>query len=194
VMLTSNSSVQDACAEAGIAAAAFLAKPVRRKQLYRTLTQVISGVCCETRSAITMDRGFARRIPLRILLAEDNPVNQKVAALLLDRLGYRPDVVANGLEVLESIRRQVYDLILLDVQMPEMDGLQAARQIRSQSKRGERPWLTALTAGAMQGDRDQAMAAGMDDYLTKPINVAALQIALERCHDALARSVTAAQP
>ena len=193
VILSSNSSIQDACAEAGIAATAFLAKPMRRKQLYRTLRQMISGVSCETGSAATMDRDFARRIPLRILLAEDNPVNQKVAALLLDRLGYRPDVVANGLEVLDSIRRQVYDLILLDVQMPEMDGLEAARQIRSHSKRGERPWLTALTAGAMRGDRDEAMAAGMDDYLTKPINVAALQAALQRCHDALACSLPAMQ-
>jgi CheY-like chemotaxis protein len=119
-------------------------------------------------------------LPLHLLLAEDNTVNQKLALRLLERMGYRADVVANGLEVLEALQRQRYDVILMDVQMPEMDGLEATRAIVKRWPEEQRPRIIAMTANAMQGDREECLAAGMDDYLTKPIQVKALHEALER--------------
>jgi CheY-like chemotaxis protein len=117
----------------------------------------------------------------RVLLAEDNVVNQKVALLMLARLGYRADVVANGLEAIEAVTRQRYDLVLMDVQMPEMDGLEAARRILLKwPQRGDRPWIIALTANAMQGDREACIAAGMDDYVSKPIKTEELAAAMAR--------------
>ncbi len=121
----------------------------------------------------------SERIPLRILLAEDTLVNQRVALLLLERIGYRADVAGNGYEVLEALCRQSYDLILMDIQMPEMDGLEAARMIRAGEWLDEgirdnflnQPYIIAMTANAMQGDREICMAAGMDDYISKPIRV-----------------------
>ena len=118
--------------------------------------------------------------PLRILLAEDNSINQKVALLLLERLGYAADVAANGLEVLTSLRRQDYDVVLMDVQMPEMDGLEAARRIVAEPPRGRRPRIIAMTANALRRDRDACLAAGMDDYLSKPILLEDLRAALLR--------------
>ena len=118
--------------------------------------------------------------PLRILLAEDNSVNQKVALLLLERLGYAADVAENGLEVLAALRRQDYDVILMDVQMPEMDGLEAARRIAAEPPRGRRPRIIAITANALRGDRDACLAAGMEDYLSKPILLDDLRATLLR--------------
>ena len=116
--------------------------------------------------------------PLRILLAEDNAVNQKLALRLLQRMGYRADVASNGIEALESVARQPYDVVLMDVQMPEMDGLEATRRITAKWPPRERPRIVAMTANAMQGDREVCLAAGMDDYVTKPIRVDALVEAL----------------
>ncbi|MGD1903491.1 MAG: PAS domain S-box protein [Geitlerinemataceae cyanobacterium] len=114
------------------------------------------------------DDSTVRPAPLKVLLAEDNPINQQVAQLLLERFGYQSDVANNGLEVLEAVRQTRYDLILMDVAMPELDGISATRAIREQfPDRG--PQIVALTAHAMQGDRDKCLAAGMDGYLTKPI-------------------------
>jgi CheY-like chemotaxis protein/HPt (histidine-containing phosphotransfer) domain-containing protein len=124
---------------------------------------------------------MAQRLPLRILLAEDNAVNQKVALAILGRMGYRADVAGNGLEAIEALRRQVYDLVLMDVQMPEMDGLEAARRICQEWPQDKRPRLIAMTAGAMEGDREKCLEAGMDDYISKPVKVEALQAGLERC-------------
>jgi PAS domain S-box-containing protein len=118
--------------------------------------------------------------PLRILLAEDNVVNQKVALHLLQRLGYRADVAGNGLEVLEALRRQAYDVILMDVQMPEMDGLITTQQIRQEWQPRLRPYIIAMTANAMQGDRQTCLDVGMDDYLSKPIRIEALMRALHQ--------------
>jgi CheY-like chemotaxis protein len=107
---------------------------------------------------------------VRVLLAEDNAVNQKVATHMLAAIGLRPDIAANGLEVIDALRRQTYDVILMDVQMPEMDGLEAARRIvAEQPDPAKRPWIIALTANAVQGDREVCLAAGMDDYISKPI-------------------------
>jgi CheY-like chemotaxis protein len=119
--------------------------------------------------------------PLRILLAEDNAVNQKLALRLLERLGYRADVAGNGLEAIQALERQAYDLVLMDVQMPELDGLEATRQIRQRGSQLEQPRIIAMTANAMQGDRELCLAAGMDDYVSKPIRVEELVAALERC-------------
>jgi len=107
---------------------------------------------------------------LRILLAEDNQVNQKLASRILEQMGYRADIASNGLEAVESIERQTYDVILMDVQMPEMDGLDATRNIRKLADVTQ-PHIIAMTANAMEGDRELCLAAGMDDYVSKPIRV-----------------------
>jgi signal transduction histidine kinase/PAS domain-containing protein/ActR/RegA family two-component response regulator len=124
---------------------------------------------------------LADRLPLRILLAEDNRVNQRVALLMLERLGYRADVAGNGLEVLQALRRQPYDLVLMDVLMPEMDGLTATRSIGEQWAPGERPRIVAMTAAAMQEEQQNCLDAGMDDFISKPLRLEELRRALEQC-------------
>jgi len=125
-----------------------------------------------------IDGTMATRHPLRILLAEDNVVNQKLALRLLQQMGYRADLASNGIEAIECVQRQPYDVVLMDVQMPEMDGLEASRRIVAKWPAGERPRIVAMTANAMAGDREECIAAGMDDYVTKPIRVDALVEAL----------------
>src|SRR5262245_57823030 len=124
---------------------------------------------------------MAGRHPLRILLAEDNVVNQKVALRLLGQMGYRADVAGNGLEAIDAIERQTYDVVLMDVQMPELDGFGASREINRRWPGDRRPRIVAMTANAMQGDRELGEAAGKDDYVAKPIRVEELIAALERC-------------
>jgi CheY-like chemotaxis protein len=121
---------------------------------------------------------MAERLPRRILLAEDNATNQKLALRLLERLGYRADVAANGVEVLTALRRLPYDVVLMDVQMPEMDGLEATRAITREWPADARPYIIAMTANATARDREEGLAAGMDDYVTKPIRVEELISAL----------------
>ena len=134
------------------------------------------------RVTLDADPAIASAHPLRVLLAEDNVVNQKVAVVQLKRLGYHIDVVANGLEVLEAVHRQTYDVILLDLQMPEMDGLEAARRIVQEFEAGRRPHLIALTANVFKSDQDQCLAAGMDAFLAKPFDLAELRELLLQCH------------
>jgi PAS domain S-box-containing protein len=167
--------------------AAFLHKPIKPSQLYNALLALFAEQK-HTRTVLSptesgekqFDTELGRRLPLRILLAEDNTVNQRLALRLLARMGYRTDVAGNGLEVLEALERQSYDVILMDVQMPEMDGLEATRAIHKDFPPKQRPHIIAMTANAMQGDREECLAAGMDDYLTKPIQVKALHEAIER--------------
>jgi len=165
--------------------AAFLNKPVKQSQLFRILNQIFSKQPTQEKisgaSSLTLNSNLAEQMPLRILLAEDNVVNQKVAKHVLQRLGYRADVAANGTEVIEALRRQPYDLILMDVQMPEMDGLEATRYICQNWEVAQRPRIIAMTANAMQGDKEVCLEAGMDDYITKPIRVDELVRALRRC-------------
>jgi CheY-like chemotaxis protein/HPt (histidine-containing phosphotransfer) domain-containing protein len=129
---------------------------------------------------VELDPEMAQRHPLRILLAEDNVVNQKLALRMLEQMGYRADVAANGLEAVEAVARQPYDLVFMDVQMPEMDGFEASREITRRWPVDRRPRIVAMTANAMQGDRELCLAAGMDDYMSKPIRVDELVAALER--------------
>jgi CheY-like chemotaxis protein len=162
--------------------AATLAKPLHQSQLFDTLVTLLAQgtapAAAPTSAKPTIDAGLAQRHPLRILLAEDTVVNQKLALRLLQQMGYRADVASNGIEAIECCERQPYDLVLMDVQMPEMDGLEASRRITAKWPPGERPRIVAMTANAMQGDREECLAAGMDDYVTKPIRVDALVAAL----------------
>jgi CheY-like chemotaxis protein len=121
---------------------------------------------------------MASRHALRILLAEDNAVNQKLALRLLQQMGYRADLASNGREAIECVVRQTYDVVLMDVQMPEMDGLEASRHITTRWPADQRPRIIAMTANAMQGDREICLAAGMDDYVSKPIRLDELVAAL----------------
>lgn len=118
---------------------------------------------------------------LSILLAEDNPVNQKVTLQMLAKLGYRADVAADGREVLQITESQHYDIILMDLQMPEMDGMEAARAIRKRWPGRFQPWIIALTACAMEGDKKRCLDAGMNDYMSKPIQVEDLRQKLAAC-------------
>jgi PAS domain S-box-containing protein len=182
VLFTSLGRREARAAEEGFAA--YLHKPIKPSQLFDALVSVLAerpvhvrerGV---TRSELAPD--MARRHPLRILLAEDNVVNQKVALRLLGQMGYRADVAGNGLEAIDAVERQTYDLILMDVQMPELDGFEASREINRRWPGALRPRIVAMTANAMQGDRELCAAAGMDDYVAKPIRVEELVAALER--------------
>ncbi len=162
---------------------AYLAKPLRQSQLFDTLVTILAHEVAPKAVTATkprMDAAMASRHPLRILLAEDNVVNQKLALRILQQMGYRADLASNGIEAVQSVERQTYDVVLMDVQMPEMDGLEAARRITAKWTQGRRPRIVAMTANAMQGDREMCLAAGMDDYLTKPIRVERLVEALNQ--------------
>ncbi len=153
--------------------------PVSTENLQQSLQQ-----CFQTTAKATprrLDSSLAERLPLKILVAEDNLVNQQLVQQWLQKLGYRADFVGNGSEVLEALHRQSYDLILMDVQMPEMDGLTATKHIHEQWSASERPTIIAMTANAMRGDRERCLSVGMDDYLSKPINTSELVVAIEQC-------------
>jgi CheY-like chemotaxis protein len=161
--------------------AAYLTKPLKPSALFDALVgifarQKVSVPKADTAKP-TLDPGMANKHPLRILLAEDNQVNQKLALRLLEQMGYRADVASNGLEAVESVKRQPYDVVLMDVQMPELDGLDATRTIRKENVK--QPYIVAMTANAMQGDREMCLAAGMEFYITKPIRVPELVAALK---------------
>ncbi|MFN4066032.1 MAG: GAF domain-containing protein [Thermosynechococcus sp.] len=162
---------------------AHVPKPIRPLTLRQTLIKTLSSESA-TQPTLTktgIDPSLGSRYPLRILLAEDNAVNQKVALHILKRMGYRADVAANGLEVLEALQQRPYDVVLMDVQMPKMDGLETTKRICAQWPPSQRPWIIAMTANALAGDRERCFAAGMDDYISKPIKIEALAAALNRC-------------
>jgi PAS domain S-box-containing protein len=167
-----------------------LNKPVKPLQLKRLLINLLLPQSKELKVAEgQLPAGQPqKKSDLVILLAEDNPVNQKVALSMLKRLDYRADVANNGLAVLSSLERKAYDVILMDIQMPEMDGLDATRCIRELKKIEKQPCIIAMTAYALDGDREEFLKAGMNDYLSKPIRIEELKIALERCEKVLKAS------
>ena len=202
IMLTSVGERGQTARMKEVGFAAYLTKPVKQSQLYDCLTTVAGmqrvgkerpSAPIVTRHSISEDQ----KRNIRILVAEDNVINQKVALHILENLGYRADAVANGHEAIEALEMIAYDLVLMDVQMPEMDGLEATRKIRTREKelkaeessklkaedgtalsafslqpsaRSERVPIVAMTAHAMQGDKERCLEAGMDDYTTKPID------------------------
>jgi len=168
--------------------AAYLTKPIKQSQLFNMLASILGQVEEQPASqpapqTFKADPQMSSRLSLAILVAEDNAFNQKLATHLLGQMGYRADVAANGLEAIQSLERQHYNVVLMDVQMPEMDGLEATRQICARWPREERPQIIAMTANAMQGDREMCLEAGMDDYISKPIRIAELAAALEHAFD-----------
>ncbi len=165
-----------------------VAKPLKPVVLFEAISAALGPVQAETALVTPTTTAPVSGQNVRLLLAEDNAVNQKVAVNLLKTIGYQTDVVWNGVEVLEAIEKKEYDIVFLDMQMPEMDGLEAARRVVEARPRSKtRPWMIALTANAMVGDREQCLAAGMDDYITKPIKKADLAAALDYGRTMLAK-------
>jgi PAS domain S-box-containing protein len=158
-----------------------LAKPVKSSQLYDALVRVLAtGAAPVSAPGGDGDGSSSAGVALRLLVAEDNAVNRQLALALLGKLGYEADVVENGREALDALESETYDIVLMDVQMPELDGLEATRLIRHRFGSGEGPTIIAMTANAMEGDREDCLGAGMDDYLSKPIRVDELARALAR--------------
>jgi signal transduction histidine kinase/CheY-like chemotaxis protein len=168
--------------ESGVAAV--LSKPLRLSQLHDRLLELVGRPGESSPPPTTSASIEPTPAPLRILVAEDNPVNQLVALRLLERLGYQADVVGNGREVLDRLERDAYDVVLMDIQMPEMNGLEATRAICARWGAERRPRIIAMTAEAMREDRESCLAAGMDDYLVKPVRLEELALALGKQHPA----------
>ncbi|MEO1592904.1 MAG: response regulator, partial [Cyanobacteria bacterium J06632_22] len=165
--------------------AAFLNKPIRQSRLYEILIQVLKGQVQLPKKVDPLpDNGFDSTLgqshPLKILVAEDNLVNQQLAKQYLSKLGYHPDIVGDGCKALEAIEQHPYDVVLMDVQMPVMDGLTATAKICERWSPPQRPRIIALTANAMQGDRERFLAAGMDGYISKPIHLLELVSTLKQ--------------
>ncbi len=185
-----------------------VSKPIRQSSLHDCLATVMAmpgEPCVEFgRTPPLVTSSTATTVPAvrrpRILIAEDNPINQKVALAFLERLGHHPDIVENGLQAVEAVRDRPYNLVLMDCQMPEMDGFGATAEIRRLERGGQRVPIIAMTANAMQGDRERCLAAGMDDYVSKPVNAAKLATVLTRWlntepqHQANGRSAAPALP
>ena len=166
--------------------AAWLSKPIKSSYLFNVLVEILHKQPVHIQKSRevnqTFDPNFGAKFPLRILVAEDNPVNQRVARRMLEKLGYRPEMVSNGLEAVESVKRTAYDVVLMDIQMPEMDGVTATQKIRSEIPPKNQPVIIALTANALAGDREKYIGSGMDDYLSKPIRVHELKASLQRTY------------
>jgi signal transduction histidine kinase/DNA-binding response OmpR family regulator len=161
--------------------ASLVPKPVKASRLYDAMVAAVPAA--ERRAEKRTDRTawkLADRHPLRVLVAEDNVVNQKVAMAMLSHFGYRADLVANGLEAVDAVRRVAYDVVFMDLQMPELDGVGATREIIAEHPAPGRPRIVALTANAYEEDREACFAAGMDDYISKPLKAEALEAALLR--------------
>ena len=171
---------------------AVVSKPIKPAFLFEALRRVFSDIDAEKdpySSSFVIQEPQSSDHSLKILLAEDNPVNQKVTIIMLSKLGYKADLVENGLEVLEAVQKKDYDIVLMDVQMPEMDGEDATRAIRTKLSINKQPCIIALTASAMEGDREKFIAAGMNDYLPKPIRLKVLEDAINRWKNKLNPSV-----
>lgn len=200
VLLTSMGVKSDSPEFAAAAFASCLTKPIKPTQLLEVLVRAISGAKPVTQMATAsakLDPKLASRLPLRVLLCDDNTINQKVAVRLLQQMGYRPDVAANGKQALARLDTQAYDLVFMDVMMPEMDGLEATREIRLRQQDAARHpnysspiVIVAMTASAMQGDREKCINSGMDDYLAKPVRLEDVRAIIERWGTSLASGET----
>jgi PAS domain S-box-containing protein len=182
VLLTSLGRLQESRSTGMFAAC--LSKPARASHTYEAIVTALSGepAADGAPDAHTEPTAAAGEVsPLRVLLVEDNTVNQTLALLLLKKIGYHADVAGNGIEALAALAERTYDVVLMDVQMPEMDGLEATRRINAQWPADRRPRVIAMTANALASDRDECLAAGMDDYVAKPIRLDDLTAALSRC-------------
>ncbi|WP_309735979.1 response regulator [Chamaesiphon sp. OTE_75_metabat_556] len=189
VMLSSLSISRTEIEAAKVDFAATLNKPIKQFQLQDVLAQIL-GKDTDRSSAIVKSKSsnydrYQAAFPLRILLAEDNLVNQKVAIHMLKRIGYQADVVMNGLEAIERLQHHPYDVILMDLQMPKMDGMEATRRILTEFPEHRCPTIIAMTANALEGDRQECLAAGMHDYVTKPVKIEQLAYALSQCQPLL---------
>ncbi|HET9700686.1 MAG TPA: CHASE domain-containing protein [Burkholderiales bacterium] len=164
--------------------AATLAKPVRQAQLFDVLGEVLARWRIpedqRLQAGPRLDPFLAQRLPLHVLVVEDSPVNQKLMRLMMKKMGYSADLAANGREALEALRLKRYDLVFMDLQMPEMDGIETTRRIVSDWPAGQRPAIVAMTANAMHGDREKCLEAGMDEYVSKPVAPETVQALLER--------------
>jgi len=161
-------------------------KPVKPRTLLRVLTRARTGSDPQETEASTVndyDQNLAEQLPLSILLADDNVVNQRVGTLMLQKLGYTVDCVNNGREAVEAVQKNMYDLVLMDAQMPEMDGFEATRHIRDNVSQDRQPRIVAMTAGVMKEDREKCYSVGMDDYISKPIAVENLVEILRRASE-----------
>ncbi|MBV7337796.1 response regulator [Chloroflexi bacterium TSY] len=168
----------------GIEIARTLTIPIKPVPFLHTLVDLLEGKVVPQQKTISLsqnDTPLAQKHPLSILVAEDNLVNQRVALLMLERLGYKADVVLTGVAVLEALKRRRYDIILMDIQMPEMDGVEATRRIRQAWSPSEQPQIVAMTANALPGDKERYYAEGMVAYISKPIRLEDLQSVLTSC-------------
>ena len=189
VMLSSLSISRTEIEAANVDFAATLNKPIRQFQLQDVLAHIL-GKNADRSIAILKPRSskydlYQAAFPLRILLAEDNIVNQKVAIHMLKRIGYQADIAIDGLEVLKLLRHHAYDVVLMDLHMPKMDGLEATRRILTEFPEHRCPTIIAMTANALEGDKQECLAAGMHDYVTKPVKIEQLAHALSQCQPLL---------
>jgi CheY-like chemotaxis protein len=164
--------------------AGFLPKPIKQSVLASFLSSLINMEVQPQQQQgynLRKQQQTLMKVDMSVLVADDNPINTKVALRMLERRGYAADVAYNGVEAVRMYEKKKYDCILMDMQMPEMDGLEATRVLRSRWPGVGRPWIIAVTANAMCEDRDRCLAAGMDDYLSKPLDVSTLEQALLRC-------------
>ncbi len=190
ILLTSMGARTSQPEEADVAFASCLNKPIKPAQLQQVLLRVVSGAKPTLKKppvSTKLDPTLAQRLPLRVLLCDDNAINQKVSSRLLQQMGYRADLAGNGAEALTALDRQPYDLVFMDVMMPEMNGFEATAAIRERQKHqaefpnyGPSLIIVAMTANAMQGDREKCLAAGMDDYLAKPVRPEDVRKIIER--------------
>ena len=183
ILLTSSGKQPSEIGDAAQAFSAFVAKPIRQSQLYDIIVELLCGPHKQVLAdnvPIKLDSNLGERLPLKILVAEDSPINQKLTLRVLKGMGYAADLAENGLKVLEALHSSQYDLLFMDVHMPELDGLDTTRRIMQEFPRESRPAIIAMTADAMEGDKEKCLEAGMDDYVSKPINIAALHASIER--------------
>ncbi len=187
VMILSSSANSDMDRIEGLQVDFSLFKPIRKKQLFDSLLYMVGkrveSTGDEHKGTKDSSPSHVLKNNLRILLVEDNVVNQKVAKLMLKRMGYDADLAANGLEAVHSCERQTYDLILMDIQMPEMDGLTATRKIRAMGEKIEQPWVMAMTAGVTESDQATTKEVGMDDFIKKPVTIEEMAEKLKKVED-----------